>query len=108
MGHLNFKKPKSNFPWDSFEPGTDVTQIQCPGKQWTVEGVQTGTILIIGDLIGQWDLRGYNWLKRQLAVLAAKRETQREGYMEERKQFRQQSDSRGIQHQREVLADNTQ
>jgi signal transduction histidine kinase len=82
-GTPELQKTEVEFPWDSFEPGRDVTEIQCPGRQWTVKGVQTGTTLIIGDLLGQWDLRGYNSLKRQLAVLAANRGTLREGYVED-------------------------
>jgi signal transduction histidine kinase len=82
-GTPELQKTEVEFPWDSFEPGKDVTEIQCPGKKSTVKGVQTGTTLIIGDLTGQWDLRGYHSLKRQLAVLAANRGTLREGYMED-------------------------
>lgn len=82
-GTPEFQKTEVEFPWESFEPGTDVTEIECPGEQSIVTGGQTGTTLIIGDLTGQWNLKGYNWLKRQLAVLAANRGTRREGYEED-------------------------
>lgn len=68
------------FPWKNFEPGTDVTDIECPGTQSIVENQDTGTRLIITDLSFEWTTRGFNWLKRQLAVLAANRGNRRPGY----------------------------
>jgi signal transduction histidine kinase len=83
VGTPVFQKTEVEFPWENFEPGTDVTEIECPGEQSIVTGGQTGTTLIIGDLTGQWNLKGYKWLKRQLAVLAANRGVRREGYEED-------------------------
>ena len=77
------QKTEVEFLWDNFEPGTDVTKIKCPGNRSEVQTEQSGTTLIIGNLSGQWNLKGYNWLKRQLAVLSANRGTRRKGYEED-------------------------
>ncbi len=78
------QKTEVEFFWENFEPGTNVTTIECPGKREVVKNVQTGTTLIIKkDLTDEFSLRGYNWLKRQLAVLAANRGTRRKGYEED-------------------------
>lgn len=69
------------FPWTKFEAGTDVTTIKCPGTQKKIkEGEYTGTTLIIDNATDEWSHRGFSWLKRQLAVLAANRGAKREGY----------------------------
>jgi signal transduction histidine kinase len=83
VGTPVLQKTEVEFPWENFEPGTDVTEIECPGEQSIVTSGQTGTTLIIGDLTGQLNLKGYNWLKRKLAVLAANRGCRREGYEED-------------------------
>ncbi len=79
-GEIQFQQTKVNFPWDEFKPGTDVTDIECPGEQSIIGNVRTGTTLIITNLNEEWSPRGYGWLKRQLAVLAANRGTGREGF----------------------------
>jgi signal transduction histidine kinase len=60
-----------NFPWDEFLPGTDVTEIECEGEEVVKANESTGTTLIISKISDEWNARGFNWLKRQLAVLAA-------------------------------------
>lgn len=72
-----------DFPWTEFEPGTDVTDIKCEGDQTIESNKHTGTTLIITGLSEEWSHRGLNWLKRQLAVLAANRGNKREGYKED-------------------------
>lgn len=74
------EKTEVIFDWNAFTPGTKVTEITCQGKQDTTKGDQTGTILIISDLTDEWTTRGYNYLKRQLAVLAANRGVRRDGF----------------------------
>ncbi|MFD0998181.1 sensor histidine kinase [Ohtaekwangia kribbensis] len=71
------------FPWMEFEPGTDVTDIKCKGDQTFKNGEITGTTLIISGISEEWSHRGLNWLKRQLAVLAANRGVKREGFKED-------------------------
>lgn len=83
MGRIELQKTEVDFPWEEFKPGKDVTDIKCPGKRSTVENIDTGTTLIISGLKDELTLRGYNWLKRQLAVLVANRGTRRGGYEED-------------------------
>src|SRR5688572_16059748 len=64
------QKTEVDFPWTKFAAGKNVTDIECPGYQITVKNQYTGTTLIISNISAQeWGLKGYNWLKRQLAVL---------------------------------------
>lgn len=80
---LEMEKTEVEFLWEEFKPGTNVTDIQCPGKQSLIKNEKTGTTLIIANLAKGWNLRGYSWLKRQLAVLAANRGIRRPGYEED-------------------------
>lgn len=77
------QKTVVDFPWSTFKPGEDVTQIKVNGSQTVVNNEITGTTLIISDLAEEWTTRGLNWLKRQLAVLAANRGTKRPDYTED-------------------------
>jgi len=78
-----YQKTEVTFPWNKFEPGTDVTEVDCPGEQSILPEGTTGTTLVITDLIDEWSTRGYEYLKRQLAVLVANRGARREGYVED-------------------------
>lgn len=71
------------FPWMKFIPGDDITSINCPGSQNILQNEATGTSLIISDVPNEWTSRGYSWLKRQLAVLAANRGARREGFTDD-------------------------
>jgi signal transduction histidine kinase len=72
------------FPWTEFEAGADVTTIICKGEREVLQNESTGTELIIeGVSEEEWTTRGLQWLKRQLAVLAANRGAKREGYEED-------------------------
>jgi signal transduction histidine kinase len=82
-GTSEMQKTEVEFLWEEFKPGTDVTEIQCPGKQSVIKKGKTGTTLIIAKLTKGWNLRGYGWLKRQLAVLTANRGIRRPGYEED-------------------------
>ncbi|MDR3696470.1 ATP-binding protein, partial [Mucilaginibacter sp.] len=68
------------FPWTEFEPGTDVTNIECEGVKENIQDAITGTTLIITGIAEEWNLRGWNVLKRQLSVLSANTGTQRKGF----------------------------
>ncbi len=81
--HVLIEKTVVEFPWTKFVPGQDITTIKCPGSQATIENEVTGTRLIITDVPDEWTHRGYNWLQRQLAVLAANRGIKRIGYNED-------------------------
>ncbi len=82
----SLQRTEVGFTWDEFKPGTDVTKIKCPGSRSVADDVKTGTILIITMdefRASEWTTRGYNWLKRQLAVLAANRGARRPGFQED-------------------------
>lgn len=77
----NIQYTEVEFPWTKFEAGTDVTTIECPGEQKTIkDGEFTGTTLIIDESTDEWSHRGFGWLKRQLAVLAANSGAKRKGF----------------------------
>lgn len=78
-----YQKTEVSFPWNKFKPGTDVTEIDCPGEQSILTKGPTGTALVITDLVDEWSTRGYEYLKRQLAVLVANRGARRKGYVED-------------------------
>jgi len=79
-----YEKTEVAFPWTKFKAGTEVTKIRCPGNTQTVTKAKTGTTLIIdGSEEDEWSKRGYDFLKRQLAVLVANRGQKRPGYKED-------------------------
>lgn len=78
-----YQKTEVIFPWNKFKPGTDVTEIDCPGEQSILPEGPTGTTLKINDLVDEWNTRGYEYLKRQLAILVANRGARRKGYVED-------------------------
>ena len=81
-GH--FQRTEMNFAWKDFVPGTDVDSVQCPGSVATLSSAVTGTILTIsGAETDEWKPRGWDYLKRQLAVLVANRGTRRTGFKED-------------------------
>lgn len=71
---------KVSFPWHKFKPGTDVTNIECIGSHSKIKNANTGTTLIIKKISEEWTSRGWNWLKRQLSVLAANAGAKRPGF----------------------------
>jgi len=80
----NIQFTRVEFPWTKFEAGTDVTTIKCPGEQNTIhENEVTGTTLIIESATEEWSHRGFSWLKRQLAVLAANQGAKRKGFKDD-------------------------
>lgn len=77
----SFEETTVLFPWLKFVAGGEITNIECDGKKKAVKTAETGTTLTItGGSEDQWDRRGYNYLKRQLAVLTANRGTRRKGF----------------------------
>jgi len=79
----NIEQTEVEFPWTEFEPGSDVTTIKCKGNQVILASGTTGTTLEITEIAEEWTTRGLNWLKRQLAVLAANKGTLRPGFIED-------------------------
>jgi signal transduction histidine kinase len=79
-----YEKTEVSFPWTKFAAGSEVTKIKCPGHNETVGKTQTGTTLIMDGAAGdEWSKRGWDFLKRQLAVLVANRGQRRPGYKED-------------------------
>lgn len=76
---------KVDFNWDEFIPGTTVESINCTGE--LIKGsskTPTGTRLVIaGAPSDEWRTRGYNYLRRQLAVVANNRGVHRDGFLED-------------------------
>lgn len=69
------------FNWKAFKPGIDVESVWCDGHTETSSSGDTGTTLEIwGGITDEWQTRGFNYLQRQLAVLASNRGLAREGY----------------------------
>jgi signal transduction histidine kinase len=78
-----YQKTVAVFPWEKFKAGTIVTDIECAGEQHVLPSAKTGTTLIISKLNDEWSIGGFNYLKRQLAVLAANRGVHRKGFQED-------------------------
>ncbi len=80
----SYEQTEVLFDWLKFEPGQEITEIECDGAHKRLSGVTPGTTLIIsGSPIDEWSKRGYDFLKRQLAVLAASRGRKRVGFEED-------------------------
>jgi signal transduction histidine kinase len=70
--------------WSKFKPGKEISRIKCDGSHQIVAHATPGTTLIIeGSREDEWSKRGYHFLKRQLAVLAANRGRRRSGFEED-------------------------
>ena len=79
-----YERTRVSFDWKKFIPGSEVTTIQCPGEREIIDEEQIGTTLIIsGAEKDEWNLRSFNVLKRQLAVLVANRGVKRKGFKED-------------------------
>jgi hypothetical protein len=81
-GH--FEQTEVSFNWLKFKPGHEIGEIKCEGDHKRLRDATPGTSLIIsGSPVDEWSKRGYDFLKRQLAVLAANRGRKRAGYEED-------------------------
>ena len=79
-----FEQTEVVFDWSRFKPGKEITTIKCEGSRERLKDANPGTTLIIsGSPIDEWSKRGYDFLKRQLAVLAANRGRKRAGFEED-------------------------
>jgi len=80
----SFEQTEVVFNWLDFEPGEEISTIEVEGVRKKLNNALTGTSLIIsGRGIDEWNRRGYNFLKRQLAVLTANRGRRRTGFEED-------------------------
>ena len=79
-----FEQTEVSFDWLKFKPGREISKIKCEGDRKRLEDAAPGTTLIISESrVDEWSKRGYNFLKRQLAVLAANRGRKRAGFEED-------------------------
>lgn len=79
-----FEQTEASFNWLDFTPGDDITVVKPIGHRKTLKEAVPGTTLVIsGSPVDEWRKQGYDFLKRQLAVLAANRGRKRSGYQED-------------------------
>lgn len=73
---------KVSFDWDAFEPGTTVESVPCEGLTTVYNDVRpTGTRLVIsGAPSDEWQARGFDYVRRQLAVMASNTGTTRDNF----------------------------
>ena len=72
------------FNWLKFEGGTDVSEVKCPGDSRRHATGKTGpTLRITGAPADEWRQRGFDFVRRQLAVLATNRGARRPGYRDD-------------------------
>jgi signal transduction histidine kinase len=84
VGKDRFQRTEVSFNWRDFTPGTEISTIECEGSMTVVSKGPTGTTLLISaSPIDEWRKRGYDFLKRQFAILVANRGTKRRGFEED-------------------------
>jgi signal transduction histidine kinase len=72
------------FNWEEFESGTDVSKIECEGTTVSRNDGSTGTKLTIwGKTDDTLTQRGFDYLRRQLLMLASHAPNIKEGYEED-------------------------
>lgn len=78
-------KTAVTFRWDDFEPGTTVESIPCEGVTTHYPGARpTGTKLVISSAeLDEWQSRGFEYVRRQLAVMAGNSGTRRPSFEED-------------------------
>jgi len=85
VSNKKFQTTRIVFDWNRYSAGKDVTKIICEGDSKFSNSVKnTGTTLkISGKRENEWQRRKYDYVKRQLSVLAANRGTKRTGFIED-------------------------
>lgn len=73
------------FDWNAFAPGTTVESIPCEGTTTSYDAVgSTGTRLVISSAeVDEWQNRGFDYVRRQLAVMAGNAGARRPGFEED-------------------------
>jgi len=80
----SFQTTRIQFDWGDFKPGVDVEKVECPGDTTVTSSGTPGTTLEIwGGQTDEWQARGFEYLQRQLAVLATNRGASRPGFDED-------------------------
>ncbi len=76
-----YQRTRIEFNWNDFMPGVDVETVECSGETSLSTSGAIGTRLEIwGGISDEWQMRGFNYLQRQLAILTTNREVARPGY----------------------------
>ncbi len=84
VDHGCFEQTEVSYDWLKFKPGREISKIKCEGDRKRLKDATPGTTLIISrSPVDEWGKRGYDFLKRQLAVLAANRGRRRAGFEED-------------------------
>jgi Histidine kinase-, DNA gyrase B-, and HSP90-like ATPase len=84
VGDGVFEQTEVEFDWLKFKAGRDIKDVTCQGTTSRVRDATPGTTLIMKKSpVDEWSKRGYDFLKRQLAVLAASRGRKRAGFDED-------------------------
>jgi signal transduction histidine kinase len=84
VGDGFFERTEVEFDWLRFKPGREIKEVVCRGTTTRVKQAASGTTLIMRKSpVDEWSKRGYDFLKRQLAVLAASRGRKRAGFDED-------------------------
>jgi len=79
-----FQRTDLTIDWSTFPPGHEISTIKCEGNRSLVTDATAGTTLIIdGSREDEWSKRGYDFLKRQMAILVANRGRRRSGFDED-------------------------
>lgn len=79
-----YETTEIEFDWLDFTPGKDVADVPCRGRSRRHADGETGTTLrISGANQDEWRQRGFDFLRRQLAVLASNQGARRTGYKED-------------------------
>lgn len=79
-----FERTELRIDWSQFTPGQEISHITCDVRSETLtEGASGTTLVISGSREDEWGKRGYDFLKRQLAILAANRGRKRSGFEED-------------------------
>ena len=82
--HNQLEKTEITFEWDKFKEGTDVSKITCDGFSEKLTDGEPGTTLTIwGKSDNILDQRGFNYLRRQLLMLASYAPDIKKGYNED-------------------------
>jgi signal transduction histidine kinase len=81
---IRSQKTVLEFDWKKFIPGKHVESVKCYGTTSTVLGAKTGTTLEMwGAEADEWKRRGFDFVKRQLAVVASNTGAKRKGFKED-------------------------
>ena len=83
IGPGRYQKTIVQFDWKKFKAGTELTAIPCAYTTKSVSKASVGFTLRLKNLRECWTQRDYNMLRRQVFLLAIKKDVRRKGYKED-------------------------